>query len=119
MLFAVADSLVAFLPFSHLIVGLGGVFASVSGALCYKFVASHLCSCEGSCQAHKLGIAASYLHGQCNNGIFDTAQRVAACRKPAPCWSNKSVCCRTYGTDDEWGSGSSDRLSATVERGQL
>lgn len=63
MLFAVADSLVAFLPFSHLIVGLGGVFASVSGALCYKFVASHLCSCEGSCQAHKLGIAASYLHG--------------------------------------------------------
>lgn len=117
VLFAVADSLVAFLPFSHLIVGLGGVFAGVSGALCYKFVAPHLCLCEGSRQAYKLGIAASYLHGQCNNGIFDTTQRATACRKPAPCWSNKSVCCCTYGADDERDSGSSDRLSATVERG--
>ena len=63
VLFAVADSLVAFLPFSHLIVGLGVSLLAYLVLCVINLWRLIFAFAKGGRQAHKLGIAASYLHG--------------------------------------------------------
>ena len=107
VLFAVADSLVAFLPFSHLIVGLGVSLLAYLVLCVINLWRLIFAFAKGAARRINWGLLLATFMGNAIM-VYSILHSVLP-----------RVCCCTYGADDERDSGSSDRLSAAVECGQL